>query len=148
LRTVYIIFKFYKFSFECKLKSYRRYYLDIYHFNIILHYVKRKQKFKKIPKFDVPKSVRHHTLQINQPTRCNSFTSLLLDIYVQLNMFQLPPHPSSGAYNYTRSLWFYHWRVAVGALLVVVWRVDYDQQLSNRHAPTAKPDAPSAVVRS
>jgi hypothetical protein len=29
--------------------------------------------------FDVLKSVHHHTIKINQPTRCNSFTSLLLD---------------------------------------------------------------------
>jgi len=27
------------------------------------------------------------TIQINQPTRCSNFSSLLLDIYVQLNMF-------------------------------------------------------------
>jgi hypothetical protein len=30
--------------------------------------------------------------------------------------------PSSGAYTCTRSLWFYHLIVAVGALLVVVWQ--------------------------
>jgi hypothetical protein len=39
----------------------------------------------------------------------------------------------------------------VGALLVVVWQVilpDHDQQRSNRHAPTVKPEAPSAVVGS
>ena len=29
--------------------------------------------------FEVRKSVHHHTIQINQPIRCNSFTSLLLD---------------------------------------------------------------------
>ena len=34
------------------------------------------------------KSVHHHTIQINQPTRCNSFSSLLLDVYAQLNMFR------------------------------------------------------------
>jgi len=35
--------------------------------------------------------------------------------------------------------------------LVVVWQVnlpDHAQQRSNRHAPTVKPEAPSAVVRS
>jgi hypothetical protein len=26
-----------------------------------------------------------HIIQMNQPTRCNSFTSLLLDVYVWLN---------------------------------------------------------------
>ena len=40
--------------------------------------------------FDVRKSVHHHTIQINEPTRCNCFTSLLLDVYVWLNMFRTP----------------------------------------------------------
>jgi len=70
---------------------------------------------------DVRKSVPHHTIQIIQPTRCNSFTSLLFDVYVWLDMFRASPRPSSGAYNCTRSLWFYRWREAAGALLVVVW---------------------------
>jgi len=69
--------------------------------------------------FDVRKSVHHHTLQIIQPKRCNSFSSLLLDVYVCLNMFRASPRPSSGAYNCTRRLWFYRWREAAGALLVV-----------------------------
>jgi len=30
----------------------------------------------------------------------------------------------------------------------VVGLADHDQQRSNRHAPTVKPEAPSAVVRS
>ena len=53
--------------------------------------------------FDVRKSVHHHTIQINQPTRYNSFTSSLLDVYVWLNMFRASPRPSSGAYNCIRS---------------------------------------------
>jgi hypothetical protein len=73
-------------------------------------------------KFDVRKSVQHHTIRIIQPTKCNSFTSLLLDVYVWLSMFRASPHPSSGAYNCTSSLWFYRWREAVGVLLVVVWQ--------------------------
>jgi len=72
--------------------------------------------------FDVRKSVYHHTIQIIQPTRCNSFTSLLLDVYVWLSMFRASPRPSSGAYNRARSLWFSRWRAAAGALLVVVWQ--------------------------
>jgi hypothetical protein len=37
------------------------------------------------------------TVQISQPTRCNNFSSLLLDVYVQLNMFLASSRPSSGA---------------------------------------------------
>jgi hypothetical protein len=102
-------------------------------------------------KCDIYKSVHHHTIQINQPTRCTSFQCLLLDIYVWLNMFRASFRPSSGAYDCIRSLWFYRWRVAVGALLVVVWQVidlpDHDQQRSECHSPTVKPEAPNAVVR-
>jgi len=54
-------------------------------------------------------------IQIIQPTRCNSFTSLLLDVYVWLIVFRASPRPSSGAYNCTRSLRFYCWREAAGA---------------------------------
>ena len=43
------------------------------------------------------------------------FRKLLLDVYVWLNMFRASPRPSSGAYNCTRSLWFYRWREAAGA---------------------------------
>jgi hypothetical protein len=67
-------------------------------------------------------SYRKSTIQIIQPTKCNSFTSLLLDVYMWLNMFRASPRPSSGAYNCTRSLWFYRWREAAGAMLVVVWQ--------------------------
>jgi len=41
--------------------------------------------------------VHHHTIPINQRTRCNNFPSLLLDIYVRLNMFRVSSRPSSGA---------------------------------------------------
>jgi hypothetical protein len=98
-------------------------------------------------KFDFCKSVHHHTIQINQPTRCNNFTSLLLDVYVWLNMFRPPLHPS-GAYNCTRSLS----GSTVGALLVVVWQVMRKQSLcmtchtTTNNAPTVEPEAPSAVM--
>ena len=36
-------------------------------------------------------------IQINQPTRCNNSSSLLLEVYVQLNMFRASSRPSSGA---------------------------------------------------
>jgi hypothetical protein len=60
--------------------------------------------------------VHHYAIQTNLPTRSNSFTSLLLDVYAWLNMFRALPRPSSGAY----SLWFYRWSVAIAVLLVVV----------------------------
>jgi hypothetical protein len=36
-------------------------------------------------------------IQINQPTGCNNFSSLLLYVYLQLNMFRASSRPSSGA---------------------------------------------------
>jgi len=36
------------------------------------------------------------TIAINQQTRCNNFPSLLLEVYVQLNMFRASSRPSSG----------------------------------------------------
>jgi hypothetical protein len=48
-------------------------------------------------KFKVCKSVHHHTIQINHPTWCNNFPSLLLDVYVRINMFRASSRPSSGA---------------------------------------------------
>jgi hypothetical protein len=32
-----------------------------------------------------------------------------------LNMFRVPPRPSSGAYNCISSLWFYCWSMVVAA---------------------------------
>jgi hypothetical protein len=37
------------------------------------------------------------TIQINQPTRCNNFSSFITWRYVQLNMFRASSRPSSGA---------------------------------------------------
>jgi hypothetical protein len=45
----------------------------------------------------VCKSVHHHTFKINQPTKCIHFSSILLDVYVQLSMFRASSHPSSEA---------------------------------------------------
>jgi hypothetical protein len=36
-------------------------------------------------------------IQINQPTKRNNLPSLLLEVYVQLNMFRASLRPSSGA---------------------------------------------------
>jgi len=78
-------------------------------------------------------------IQINQPTRCNSFTSILLDVWC-LNMFRASPRLSSEAYKCISSLWFYRWSVVVAA--------SSDQQRCYHHAPTVKPEAPNAFVSS
>jgi hypothetical protein len=41
--------------------------------------------------------VHHHTIQTNQPNRYKNFSSLILDVYLQLNMFRASLRPSSGA---------------------------------------------------
>jgi hypothetical protein len=43
-------------------------------------------------------------IQITQTKNCNIFTSLLLDVYMWLNMFRATPHPSSRPYNCAGSL--------------------------------------------
>jgi hypothetical protein len=78
--------------------------------------------------------LHHQTIQINQPTRCNNFSSLLLDIYVQLNMFQASSHPSSGAQQM-------QWQP-----LVFHNQPNHNQQHCYHHAPTVKPEAATAVV--
>jgi len=111
----------------------------------------RRTRLNRLYTFNVRKSVHHHTIQISQLTRCNTVTSLLLHVYVWLNMFRAPLRPSSGAYKCTRSLCFYRWSVAVGALLVVVRQVIICQTTTN-NAPTAtlqgrqKSECPSPVL--
>jgi len=41
--------------------------------------------------------VHHHIFQVNHPSRCNNISSLLLDVYVQLNMFGASSRSSPGA---------------------------------------------------
>jgi hypothetical protein len=89
---------------------------------IVLRYFKIFWEHK-ITFFYACQSVQHHTIQIIQPTRCSSFTGLLLEVYMWLNMFRVSSRPSSGGYNCTRSLWFYRWEEVAGALLVVGWPV-------------------------
>jgi len=57
--------------------------------NYALYNILGSDKARLDIKFDVRKSVHHHhhTNEINQPTGFNSFTSLLPDVYVWLNMF-------------------------------------------------------------
>ena len=81
---------------------------------------------------------------INQPTRCNNFSNLLLDIYVQLNMFRASPRPSSGAQLQYQPLVLPSY--SGGCSAVGRGRADYDQQHCYHHAPTVKPEAATAVV--
>jgi hypothetical protein len=96
----------------------------------------------------VCKSVHYHTIPINQPTRCNNFLSLLLDVYVQLNMFRASSHPSSGAQQLQQQ-----------PLVLPLQRGDsspvgrgqtgqpnHNQQHCYHHAPTVKLEAAAAVV--
>jgi hypothetical protein len=60
---------------------------------------------QRAPKYNLKRQNYNHSkkkrtefaIQINQPTRCNNFSSLLLDVYLQLNMFRASSRPSSGA---------------------------------------------------
>jgi hypothetical protein len=61
--------------------------------------------------------------QINQPDATLFHEFITRRSYVSLNMFRASPRPLSGAYNCTRSLWFYLWKETAGTLLVVIWPV-------------------------
>jgi hypothetical protein len=63
----------------------------------------------------------------NQPTRCNNFSSLLLDVYVQLSVFRASSRP--------KHVELYDWPDH-----------DHDQQHCYHHAPTVIPEAATAFV--
>ena len=73
-------------------------------------------------------------------------SSLLLEVHMWLNMFRASPRPSSGAYNCTRTVWFYLWKETAGELLSWYGLPDHDQQRSSRFLPKVEPEGPSAVV--
>jgi hypothetical protein len=83
----------------------------------------------------------------NQPTRCNNPTSLLLDVYVWLNMFRAsPPHHQERTTALGASGF-----IVGGKRLERCWSwsgrfLDHEQQRSSRFPPKVKPEAPSAVV--
>ena len=63
--------------------------------------------------------------------------------------FGRPPAHHQELNNCSSSLWFYRWSVVLAVLLLVVGpagRPDHDQQHCYHHAPTVKPEAPTAVV--
>ena len=57
---------------------------------------KQRSVVNRVMEFKVCMSVHLHTIPINQPTRCNNFPNLLLDVYILLNMFRASSRPSSG----------------------------------------------------
>jgi hypothetical protein len=63
-------------------------------------------------------------------------------------MFRASLRPSSGAYNCTRSLWFYRWSVVVGAFLVVVCQKRYHLHVKIllRTLVFSHPNTPSAIL--
>jgi hypothetical protein len=71
--------------------------------------------------------------QINQPNRCNNFSSLPLDVYLQL-MFRAFSRSSSGAQQLQQQP------------LVLPSTNDHDQQHCYHHAPKVKPEAAAAIV--
>jgi len=86
--------------------------------------------------------------QINQPTRCDNFSSLLLDVYMRLNMFRAPLRPSSGAQQLQMQppvLPLERGGSSAVGHGQAGWP-NHDQQLCYPHAPTVKPEAASAVV--
>jgi hypothetical protein len=64
------------------------------------------------------------SFQINQPTRCNDFSSLLFDfIFCSSTRFGRPYAHHQGLNNCSSSLWFYLRSVVIAVLLVVVGQV-------------------------
>ena len=68
----------------------------------------------------VRKSLHHHAIQISQPTRCNDFSSLFLDVYYGSTCFGRPHAHHQELNICSSSLWFYSWSVEVAVLLLVV----------------------------
>ena len=63
-------------------------------------------------------------------------TGLLLVIQIQPNMFWASLCPSSGAYQLQQQPLVYRRNVVLAVLLVVVCRIDHDQQHCYHHVPT------------
>jgi hypothetical protein len=81
----------------------------------------------------------HHAIQIILPPRCTSFTGLLLDGFVWLNMFRVSP-----AHHQEHTTALGASGFAVGEKrLERCWswsgRPDHDQQRSSRFSPAVKP---------
>ena len=87
-------------------------------------------------------------IQINQPTRCINISSLLLDVYLHLNMFRASSRPSSGAQQLQKQPLVLPLECSGSSAVGRGWagRPDHDQQHCYHHTPTVKPEAANAVV--
>jgi hypothetical protein len=73
--------------------------INVFHASGSIATLEHIAKYNGEIEFKVCNSVHHRSIQINQTTICNNFSSLLLDVYVQLNMLRASSRPSSGAYQ-------------------------------------------------
>jgi len=74
--------------------------------------------------FKVCKSVHHHTFQINQPTRCNNLSSLLLTFIYSSTCFGRPCAHHQELNNCSNSLWFYLRSVVIAVQINVSNKLD------------------------
>jgi len=91
-------------------------------------------------------SVHHHTIQINQPTRCNKFSVYYLKFIYSSKCFGRP-HAHHQELSCSSSLWFYLCSMVITVLLVVVRPAG--PTTTNSTAITTflgKPEAAAAVV--
>ena len=64
----------------------------------LINYTRRREKFMKLKRLIQGLQVRASSyFHLNQPTRCSNFSSLLLVVQIQLNMFRASSCPSSGS---------------------------------------------------
>jgi hypothetical protein len=79
--------------------------------------------------------INHLTFQINEPTRCNNFSSLLSRRFIYCSTCFGCPHAHHQKLNYNSSLWFYLRSVVVAVLLVVVWPVMGNRSVNTLRFP-------------
>jgi len=97
--------------------------------------------------------VHHHAVQINQPTRCNSYTSLLLEGLRVVQHVSGASTPIIRNLNCINSLWFHRWSVG-GSSVVGGGLTGYEParppptNAATTNTPTVKPEAVNAVVSS
>jgi hypothetical protein len=60
--------------------------------------------------------VHHHTIQINQPTRCNNFSIYYLTFMYNTSCLGRPYAHYQELNNFSSNLWFYRWSVVVAVL--------------------------------